>query len=161
MSERSDRARKRAEKESRKYERRGRFIFFGGLAVVLAVAAVAGLLVYRAIDKEDSSGLVIEDLEIGGQDAEEAVVGSAVSVDYTVWSENGTEIASTGWGIPLVFTVGEGEVIEGLDRGVVGMRKGGKRRLTIPPALGYGEQAFQDLPANSTIICEVTLLAVR
>ncbi len=52
-------------------------------------------------------------------------------------------------------------MIEGLDQGIVGMKVGGKRRLTIPPNLGYGETAFKDLPANSTITCEVVLLAVR
>ncbi len=157
MTDKSIKARKRAEKESRSLERRGRIVFFGGLAIVLVIAAVIGVLVYFAIDR--SPGLVIEDLEIGT--GAEARAGNAVSVDYTVWSENGTQIASTGLGVPSVFTLGEKEVMEGLDRGIVGMKVGGKRRLTIPPNLGYGETAFKDLPANSTITCEVVLLAVR
>jgi FKBP-type peptidyl-prolyl cis-trans isomerase len=157
MTDKAIRARKRTEKEHRSLERRGRLIFFGGLAIVLVIAAVIGVLVYFAVDR--SPGLTIEDLEVGT--GAEAHAGDAVSVDCTVWSDNGTQITSTGLGVPLVFTLGEKEVIEGLDRGIVGMKVGGKRRLTVPPNLGYGEQAFKDLPANSTITCEVTLLAVR
>lgn len=104
-------------------------------------------------------GLVIEDLEIGT--GTEAGEGNAVSVDYTVWSDNGTQLDSTGMGAPLVFTVGQGEVIKGLDQGIVGMRVGDQRQLIIPPDLGYGDEAFKDLPANSNLKCEVELLAVR
>jgi FKBP-type peptidyl-prolyl cis-trans isomerase FkpA len=154
VTEKADRARKRAERESRKYQRRGRFIFFGGLAVLLAIAAVIGVLVYRAVDKDSPPGLIIEDVEIGT--GAEAVKGSAVSVDYTVWSENGTQLKTTSMGLPEVFTVGEHQVIEGLDQGVVGMKVGGKRKLTIPPNLCYGEEGL-----NLTVICEVVLLAVR
>lgn len=157
MTDKSIKARKRAEKESRSLNRRGRFIFFGLAAFVVATAAAIGALVYFAVDR--SPGLTIEDLKVG--EGAEAHTGNAVSVDYTVWSDNGTQIASTGLGLPSVFTLGEKEVIEGLDRGIVGMKVGGKRRLTIPPNLGYGETAFKDLPANSTITCEVVLLAVR
>jgi FKBP-type peptidyl-prolyl cis-trans isomerase len=157
VTDKSIRARKRAQKESRSLNRRGRFIFFGLAAFVVAIAAAIGALVYFAVDR--SPGLLIEDLEIG--EGAEAVKGSAVSVDYTVWSDNGTQIAATGLGLPLVFTLGENEVMEGLDQGIVGMKVGGKRLLTIPPNLGYGETAFKDLPANSTITCEVVLLAVR
>ncbi len=158
MRDKSARTLKRSQRESRKFARKGRLLFFIGLAVVLAVAAVIGVLVWKfAIDH--SPGLVIEDLKTG--DGPEAVEGSAVSVDCTVWSENGTLLMDSSMGMPLVFTVGQGQVIEGLDRGVVGMRKGGRRQLTIPPNLGYGDQAFPDLPANSTITCEVVLLSVR
>ncbi len=103
MTDKSIKARKRAEKESRNLNRRGRFIFFGLAAFVVAIAAAIGVLVYFAVDR--SPGLTIEDLEVGT--GAEAHTGDAVSVDYTVWSDNGTQIASTGLGLPSVFTLGE------------------------------------------------------
>ncbi len=154
MGDKSIKARKRSDRESRSLQRRGRFIFLGGLACVLAIAAVIGILVYRAIDKEPSPGLLIEDLNIGT--GAEALKGNAVSVDYTVYSENETVLKTTGMGTPLVFTVGEHQVIEGLDRGVVGMKVGGERKLTIPPNLCYGSDVYA-----STVTCDVRLLAVR
>lgn len=66
-------------------------------------------------------------------------VGDQITIEYTGWLTNGTKFAS----VPspgLTFTVGQGQVIAGLDRGVIGMQYGGERRVIIPPALGYGAQ---------------------
>lgn len=62
---------------------------------------------------------------------------------------------------PIEFTVGAGQVIKGLDLGMVGMRVGGVRRMTIPPELGYGSQGNPVIPANSTLIFEITLVGIK
>ena len=105
--------------------------------------------------------LKIEDL-IQGQGAE-AVSGKTVSVHYTGTLTNGSKFdSSLDRGSPFSFALGAGQVIKGWDQGVAGMKVGGKRKLTIPPELGYGARGFPPvIPANSTLIFEVELLAVR
>lgn len=104
-------------------------------------------------------GLEIEDLKIG--DGEEAVSGKKVVVNYLGTLKNGTKFDSSyDRGTPFSFTLGTGEVIEGWEKGILGMRVGGKRKLTISPELGYGPQAVGEIPANSTLIFEVELLQV-
>jgi FKBP-type peptidyl-prolyl cis-trans isomerase len=82
---------------------------------------------------------------------------------YTGWLENGTKFDSTlDRGQPIVFVLGHGEVIAGWEQGVVGMQVGGKRRLTIPPALAYGASGAGDtIPPNAALIFEVELLAIK
>lgn len=91
----------------------------------------------------------------------EAVRGKTVEVHYTGWLTDGTQFDSSVGGKPFAFKLGAGEVIEGWDRGVAGMKVGGKRKLTLPPDLGYGAAgAPPDIPANATLVFEVELLAV-
>jgi FKBP-type peptidyl-prolyl cis-trans isomerase FkpA len=106
------------------------------------------------------SGLKIEDLEEGG--GETATSGMTVTVHYTGWLENGTRFdSSLDRNDPLQFGLGRGVVIRGWDEGVAGMRVGGKRKLTIPPHLGYGTAgAGGVIPPNATLIFEVELLDV-
>ena len=109
---------------------------------------------------EDKGELIIEDLVVGqGVEAKE---GNVITVNYTGWLENGTQFDSSlaPGRDPLVITLGAGQVIQGWDEGIPGMKVGGKRRLTIPPHLGYGNQAVGAIPANSTLIFEVDLLGV-
>jgi FKBP-type peptidyl-prolyl cis-trans isomerase len=105
--------------------------------------------------------LKMEDLNIG--DGAEAVAGKSVSVHYTGWLTNGTKFdSSVDRGQPFQFTLGARQVIEGWDRGVAGMKVGGKRKLTIPPEMGYGARgAGGVIPPNATLVFEVQLLAVR
>ena len=107
------------------------------------------------------SGLVIEDLVVGDGDA--ASAGQRVSVHYTGWLTNGSKFdSSKDRGQPFTFSLGRGEVIRGWDEGVTGMKVGGKRKLTIPPDLGYGARgAGGVIPPNATLLFEVELLAVR
>ena len=107
------------------------------------------------------SELVIEDLTVGNGD--EATPGNTVVVHYTGWLTNGSKFdSSKDRNDPFSFRLGAGQVIRGWDQGVVGMKIGGKRKLTIPPELGYGSHgAGGVIPPNATLVFEVELLAVR
>ncbi len=102
----------------------------------------------------------IEDLKIGI--GAEATAGQNVSVHYTGWLTNGTKFdSSVDRGKPFEFPLGGGRVIQGWDQGVQGMRVGGKRKLTIPPEMGYGARgAGGVIPPNATLVFEVELLGV-
>ena len=106
------------------------------------------------------SGLKIEDLEEGS--GETASAGTAVTVHYTGWLENGTKFdSSLDRNEPFRFNLGRGMVIRGWDEGVAGMKVGGKRKLTIPAHLGYGTAgAGGVIPPNATLVFEVELLGV-
>lgn len=105
--------------------------------------------------------LKVEDLKSG--DGTEAVAGKTVSVHYTGWLTDGKKFdSSVDRGTPFKFALGGGQVIPGWDKGVAGMKVGGKRKLTIPPQLGYGERgAGAVIPPNATLIFEVELLGVE
>ena len=106
------------------------------------------------------SELIIEDLVTGQGD--EAVAGKRVTVHYTGWLTNGSKFdSSKDRNEPFVFPLGAGHVIKGWDQGVAGMKVGGKRKLTIPPELGYGARgAGGVIPPSATLVFEVELLAV-
>jgi len=106
--------------------------------------------------------LVVEDLQEG--DGTEATAGSTVSVHYVgVAHSTGEEFdASYNRGTPLQFRLGTGQVIEGWDNGVQGMKVGGRRRLVIPPHQGYGDRGAGGVIApGETLIFVVDLLDVR
>ena len=92
-----------------------------------------------------------------------AVAGDTVVVHYTGWLTDGTKFdSSLDRGRPFEFELGAGIVIQGWDEGVVGMRVGGKRRLTIPPELAYGDRSVGDvIPPGATLVFELELLEVR
>ena len=105
--------------------------------------------------------LVIEELQVGT--GAEAKAGQQVSVHYTGTLTNGQKFDSShDRNRPFDFPLGAGRVIQGWDQGVAGMKVGGKRKLTIPPHLGYGARgAGGVIPPNATLILEVELLAVK
>lgn len=88
--------------------------------------------------------------------------GDTVSVLYTGTLDNGTvfDASSLHGNQPFSFTLGEQQVIAGWDQGLVGMKVGGTRQLTIPPSLGYGAQGSGPIPPNATLHFKVQLLSV-
>jgi FKBP-type peptidyl-prolyl cis-trans isomerase FkpA len=107
-----------------------------------------------------ASGLVIEELIIG--EGAEACAGQMVSVHYKGWLTDGTKFdSSKDRNEPFEFALGARHVIAGWDEGVQGMKIGGTRKLTIPPALGYGTRgAGGVIPPNATLVFEVELLGL-
>ncbi len=104
--------------------------------------------------------LEIEDLVVGA--GREAKTGDVVEVHYTGWLTDGKKFDSSVGGEPFSFDLGAGQVIKGWDQGVAGMKVGGKRKLTIPPELGYGSRGFPGaIPPQSTLVFEVELLDAR
>ena len=97
-----------------------------------------------------------------GQGAE-ATPGQNVSVHYTGWLTDGTKFdSSVDRGRAFEFPLGGGRVIKGWDEGVAGMKIGEKRRLTIPPHMGYGPRgAGGVIPPNATLVFEVELLGLN
>ena len=98
----------------------------------------------------------------------EAVTGRQIAVDYTGWlyspsgvDNKGTQFDTSLTRDPYVLIAGGTDSIPGFAQGVLGMRVGGLRRVVIPPSLGYGSQANGPIPANSTLMFEIELLAVR
>jgi len=106
------------------------------------------------------TGLKYTDLKVGA--GAEAKAGDAVQVHYTGWLVDGTKFdSSRDSNRPFRFKLGAGQVIKGWDEGVAGMKVGGKRKLTIPPELGYGRQgAGGVIPPGATLVFEVELLGV-
>lgn len=106
------------------------------------------------------SGLIIEDVSVGSGD--EATKGQTVSVHYTGWLADGSKFdSSKDRNEPFEFPLGSRWVISGWDEGVVGMRVGGTRKLTIPPELGYGASgAGGVIPPNATLVFEIELLGL-
>jgi len=105
--------------------------------------------------------LKIEDTKVGK--GATAKTGDTVTVNYTGYLTDGTKFdSSLDSGKPFSFTIGNGDVIAGWDQGIPGMKVGGKRKLTIPPALGYGAQgAGGVIPPNATLVFDVELLSVN
>ncbi len=108
-----------------------------------------------------ASGLVIDDVRTG--EGQEARPGQIVTVHYTGWLTDGRKFdSSKDRHDPFQFHLGGQEVIAGWDEGVVGMKIGGVRKLTIPPHLGYGPRgAGGVIPPNATLVFEVELLGLN
>ena len=104
--------------------------------------------------------LIIEDLVTG--EGAEAAAGQRVSVHYTGWLTDGSKFdSSKDRNEPFDFPLGAGHVIRGWDEGVQGMKVGGKRKLTIPPSMGYGARgAAGVIPPNAVLVFEVELLGI-
>jgi FKBP-type peptidyl-prolyl cis-trans isomerase FkpA len=108
-----------------------------------------------------TSGLRYEDLAEGSGQA--ARSGDTVEVHYTGWLTDGTKFDSShDRNRPFSFRLGAGKVIQGWDEGVAGMKVGGKRKLVIPPALGYGRRGASGvIPPDAELTFEVELLGIR
>ncbi|RPI34826.1 MAG: FKBP-type peptidyl-prolyl cis-trans isomerase [Chloroflexota bacterium] len=130
-----------------------------GVVIFIIIAAIALFAYLTAVNRGES--LVIEDLVVG--EGTEVKQGDTISVHYTGWLEDGSEFDSNQDGDqPFEFTVGTGNVIPGWDKGLVGMRVGGKRKLTVGPSMAYGPNGYQGvIPPNATLTFEVELLEIK
>ena len=106
-------------------------------------------------------GLQIQDIIVGS--GAQAGTGDMVTVNYVGMFPDGRKFDSSyDRGQPFQFILGEGQVIDGWDQGIAGMREGGKRKLIIPPAMAYGQGGAGDIiPPNATLVFEAELLAVQ
>lgn len=101
----------------------------------------------------------IKDIKIG--EGAEVQSGDYVKIHYIGKLTNGQEFDSSYTnGAPFKTRIGVDEVIDGWDMGVLGMKVGGKRKLIIPPQLGYGTNGMDMIPPNSTLIFEVELVEI-
>ena len=106
------------------------------------------------------SGLYVLDVKEGT--GAEVAAGQVAQVHYTGWLVNGKQFDSSVGGSPLEFSVGQGQVVAGWDEGVAGMKVGGKRRLVLPPELGYGAAGYPgSIPPGATLVFDVELLGIR
>jgi peptidylprolyl isomerase len=136
---------------------------------VAAVRSVSGAVILREMQKPEiiiptedpPEELVVDDITVG--DGDEAVAGRAVTVHYAgvSWSTGVEFDASWNRMEPFQFGLGQSQVIQGWDEGVQGMKVGGRRRLTIPPHMGYGAAGAGGVIAgNETLVFVVDLLGV-
>ena len=107
-----------------------------------------------------SSGVTFEDEFLGSGPA--AMMGDELRLDYTLWLEDGTRIDSTlDRGVPEPMRIGQAPV-KGLNDGLVGMQPEGRRRIVVPPELGYGARGVEGMiPPNAKLVFEVHVLEVR
>lgn len=149
-----------------------KYVILGILAVIIFLLAMYTLLVPQNNSSNDTielseeanmanqGKLIIEDIEEG---TGEAVVeaGDDIVVHYHGTLTDGTVFdSSVDRGEPFQTQIGVGQVIPGWDEGILGMKVGGKRKLTIPPNMAYGEQGAGSIPPNSTLIFEVELIEI-
>jgi len=130
------------------------------IALRLVPFAAAFLLLVGAAMPADAQQLKVEDVKAGT--GAPAVAGKTVTAHYTGTLTDGTKFdSSKDRGRPFSFRLGGGQVIRGWDEGVVGMREGGVRKLTVPPHMGYGDRAAGKIPPNSTLVFEIELIKVE
>ena len=137
-------------------------------AALLGAAALCSANAIAQPAPAEVKELIKQDLSVPAE-GKAAEKGKAVLVHYTGWlydpkapEQKGKQFdSSVGRATPFGFIIGVGRVIKGWDEGVAGMKVGGKRKLTIPPSLGYGARgAGGVIPPNATLLFEVELLGV-
>lgn len=157
-----------------------RYLIIGSIFIVIIALVIASInLFFKRDEKMDNSinssannasvqgtssssrsdGLIISDITVGT--GKEAKTGDTVKMHYLGTLEDGTKFDSSyDRGQPFTTQIGVGQVIKGWDEGVPGMKVGGKRKLTIPYQLAYGEQGYGPIPPKATLIFEMELVDI-
>ena len=131
----------------------------GMSASAKVVGPLPGEPIAGVVAAPSKGGMTMYDLVVGM--GPEAATGKHVSVQYTGWLMDGTQIDTSVGGKPYDFDLG-GRVIDGWNEGIKGMKVGGKRKLVIPPSMAYGGQGSGDVvPPNATLVFDIELLGVR
>ena len=120
----------------------------------------SALGVNLAASTKTPNGAYYRDIVVGTG----AVVASGqnISIRYTGWLSNGVQFdTNLSNANPLTFKVGAGEVIDGFDEGLVGVRVGGRRQIIVPPSLGYGPYPYGPVPGNSVLVFNVEVVAAQ
>jgi FKBP-type peptidyl-prolyl cis-trans isomerase len=147
MSKQSALARKRAAQEAKRRSRPRRVWWIGAGAAAAVLVVIVGVIVYLAVRDEGPPRV--------------SQAGDQLSVYYTLWLEDGTQVESNVGASPFEFILGEGDVIKGWDEGMVGMKVGETRTLTVPPDLAYGAVGRGSIPPNATLTFEVKLVGIE
>lgn len=133
----------------------------------LSVAALVAVAACAETPTGPSSGAPFSQVDLRLGTGADALSGKTVVVNYTGWLYDPTKTDGKGLQFdssvgltPLRFTIGSGQVIEGFDRGVTGMKAGGARRIVIPPSLGYGASRNSSIPPFATLVFEIELVEV-
>ncbi|MBK9246792.1 MAG: FKBP-type peptidyl-prolyl cis-trans isomerase [Ignavibacteria bacterium] len=130
------------------------------MKIVKLYTVIICLLLSSCSIEEPEGTVEITDIVIGT--GAEATNGKTITVHYVGTLTNGSKFDSSRDRLtPYTFVLGARQVIQGWEEGIPGMKVGGKRKLVISPAFGYGSRAQSGIPANSTLIFEVELLSVK
>lgn len=134
---------------------------FAGCSSTKTTSSATTLVEQPKNQEVSVSELKMEDIKVGT--GEEAKAGDVVSVHYTGTLTDGKKFdSSVDRNQPFEFTLGAGQVIKGWDQGVAGMKVGGKRKLTIPSDLAYGDRAVGGvIPAGATLLFDVELISIN
>jgi FKBP-type peptidyl-prolyl cis-trans isomerase FkpA len=134
---------------------------------VLALAVLAGAAACSDSPTAPSSSAPYSQVDLRIGTGAEAVTGTTVSVNYTGWLYDPTKPDGKGLlfdtsigATPLPVLLGSGQVIQGFDRGVTGMKVGGARRIIVPPSLGYGNTRQSSIPPYATLVFDVDLIDI-
>jgi FKBP-type peptidyl-prolyl cis-trans isomerase FkpA len=135
------------------------------VAILVALAPLAGCGNPFSPSQNTGQPFSVVDVTVGT--GTEAVLYSTVLVDYAGYlydpkkpNNEGLLFDTSLTGQPLTFIIGAGQMIPGFEKGVLGMKQGGFRRVTIPPELGYGPVGHYPVPKNATLVFEISLLGV-
>jgi FKBP-type peptidyl-prolyl cis-trans isomerase len=131
-----------------------------GIFFILGVPFSASSINTEAAAGQQQAGgqIAVQDSAVGTGAAAKA--GDTVSVNYTGKLADGTVFDTSAGKAPISFTLGSGQVIPGFEQGIVGMRVGGKRTVTIPPSMAYGPNDYGPIPGNSTLTFDIELVSI-
>ena len=124
------------------------------------VSGVRDALLQSSSLSGDLKNLVVDDVTVGT--GPKVKVGDTVTTQYIGTTQDGTQFDNSYVkGQPFTFTVGDGKVIEGWEKGLIGMQVGGKRIIVVPPSMGYGDKQVGPIKPNSVLVFSIELLSIK